>query len=106
MEKTAYRLLKALYKKDMTRGEADSFVGIKDDHILNRYTSFLAKEGLIDFYSIGESISENGTVHDGVQYWRITILGSGYIEQRRKDLLMFWVPYAITTAIAVAALID
>ena len=106
MEKTAYRLLKALYKKNMTRGEADSFVGIKDDNILNRYTSFLAKEGLIDFYSIGESISENGPVHDGVQYWHITILGSGYIEQRRKDLLMFWVPYAITTAIAVAALLD
>lgn len=106
MEKTAYRLLKALYKKDMTRSEADSFVGINDDHILNRYTSFLAKEGLIDFYSIGESISENGTFHDGVQYWRITILGSGYIEQRRKDLLMFWVPYAITTAIAIAALLD
>lgn len=49
MEKTAYRLLKALYKKNMTRGEADSFVGIKDDHELNRYTSFLAKDGLIDF---------------------------------------------------------
>lgn len=36
MEKTAYRLLKALYKNNMTRGEADSFVGIKDDHELKR----------------------------------------------------------------------
>lgn len=105
MEKTAYRLLKTLYKKDMTRSEADRFVGINDDHELNRYTSFLAKDGLIDFYSIGQSISEDGTVLDGVQYWRITILGRGYIEQRRKELLMFWVPYAITTAIAVAALL-
>ena len=106
MEKTAYRLLKALYKKDMTRGEADSFVEIKDDHILNRYTSFLAKDGLIDFYSTEQWIEENGTVHEGTEYWRITILGRGYIEQRRKELLMFWVPYAITTAVAVAALLD
>ena len=28
------------------------------------------------------------------------------IEQRRKELLMFWAPYAITTAIALAALLD
>ena len=38
--------------------------------------------------------------------YKITNEGITYIQQKRKGLLMSWIPYTITTLIAIAALIN
>ena len=46
---------------------------------------------------------DNGeVVLDG---YEITLEGRAFVEQRRRDTRNFWVPYAITTAIALMSLI-
>lgn len=105
MEKVAYRLLKSLYKTDLTKADVDALTEFNDDRKINPYISYLSRDNLITSYSVGEKQDGAGGFLDGVEYLRITLSGRDYIEKRRKELLMFWIPYAITTAIAIAALI-
>lgn len=106
MEKVSYSVLRELYKKtELDIGTINTMTNFKDNEP-NPYTQDLLKDKLVSHYSVGAKSDGAGGFIDGTQYWRITLAGKGYIEKRRKDLLMFWLPYSITTLIAVAALLE
>lgn len=106
MEKVSYRLLKKLYRAESMTAEAvNAFTESKEEKKPNKYTTYLSMDKLIESYVTGQESDGAGGFSDGVTHWRITLRGRDYIEQRRKDLFMFWIPYAITTVLAIAALI-
>lgn len=102
MDKISYKLLKQLYKADLTAASIAALTEA-DTSKPNPYIRALASEGLVSVYSVGDTAT-GADFADGVEYWTITLKGRAYIEGRRKELLSFWLPYAITTTIAVAAL--
>ena len=106
MEKTAYKLLKKLYRTDsMSVDEVNAFTSHTEKNRLNKYVTYLKLDKLIEEFSIGgEPDGAGGTVNSEDRI-RITLYGRDYIEQKRKVFWAFWLPYAITTAIAIAALV-
>lgn len=102
MEKKMYRLLVRFYKSD----------GLTNHQILELEKSSNPGEiasrmaGLEQMKFIQAYYSEPD--QDGYAPalgYQITLDGMAYVEERRRTLLMFWVPYAITTAIAIVALV-
>lgn len=103
MDKKSYRLLKKLYKASHFSYES---VAKRTDHpngnTSDPVTEYLVKNHLIALHSTGK-ISELGEVmHDG---YEITIEGRAYVEQKRRDFLTFFLPYTITTLIALLSLV-
>lgn len=106
MEKVTYKLLKHLYRvESIKKCEVDPFTGHDPKKGENLYTAYLRKAGYIEPRTVGEKV-ENGEFISGVEFWDITLDGRDYIEKRRKDFWMFWLPYGITTIIALAALLS
>jgi len=104
-DKKSYDLLKEFYKVEtMTIDEVNDFTGHQNPNTINRIASFLLADKLIEFVQTSDVEDGKGGWKAGPSYYRITILGRAYVEQRRRDLFSFWVPYAITTAIALASL--
>lgn len=104
-DKKTYNLLKKFYKVEtMTQNEVNAFTGHSELNTINHNASFLMSDKLIEFVKTDDVKDEKGAWREGPGYYRITILGRAYVEQRRRDLCSFWVPYAITTAIALASL--
>lgn len=100
-----YKLLKEIYKVGtMTQDEVNTFTGHKSLHTLSQAALFLMSDRLIEFLQQNSMKDENGNWKEDPGYFRITILGRAYVEQRRRDLFSFWVPYTITTVIALAGL--
>lgn len=105
MEKTTWKLLKHLYHVgSMEKSAIDHFTGHDPKKEANPYTAYLRKAGYIEPRTVGGKV-ENGELISGVEFWDITLDGRDYIEKRRKDFWMFWLPYGITTIIALAALL-
>lgn len=85
--------------------EVNAFTSHTEKNRLNKYVTYLKLDKLIEEFSIGgEPDGAGGTVNSEDRI-RITLYGRDYIEQKRKDFWAFWLPYAITTAIAIAALV-
>lgn len=106
MEKVSYKLLKELYRKDELDIKAvNEITGVKKEGQPNPYAINLSKSHLADSFPVGGKVDGEGGFVDGVEHWRITLEGRDYIERHRKELLTFWLPYAITTLIAIAALL-
>lgn len=105
MEKTALKLLKALYRvDDMKKCDIDQCTSHDPEEGENPYLAYLRKIGFIESRTVGDKI-EGKEIIRGVELWSITLEGRGFIEARRKDFFMFWLPYGITTIIALAALL-
>lgn len=105
-DKKTYKLLKKMYKAEtMTQNEVTVFTKHSNPNTLNRITSFLLTDKLIEYIQESYEKDENGTYKEGAGYYRITILGRAYVEQRRRNLLSFLIPYSITTLIALAGLL-
>ena len=106
MEKMAYKLLKELYKKEkMDRISVNKFTEYKKNDNYNPYISYLMEEKLVVLFSEGGRLDGEGGFVDGVEYLRINLRGREYVEKKRSDLLLFWLPYGITTALAIASLV-
>lgn len=102
MEKVSYRLLKKLYRHgELDITEINELTKLDADH--NYYAYNLRKYGFAD-YCQAEKLNEDGAA-ELVERWFITLEGRAYVEQQRKELRMFWLPYGITTLIAIAALL-
>lgn len=103
VDKSSYRLLKKLYREgEMTAEDVWSFVGHKDG--TSRFcpqTSSLMRTKMIG--SRDEVISDDGM--KATRYFFITLDGMAFVENRRSGIRNFWIPYAITTAIAIASLL-
>lgn len=105
-DKTTYSLLKKLYRcEKMTRNEVYSFIGAKNDLYFNRHISFLLENKMIYKGTEGGSADGAGGFIDGIEVYKIRLRGRAYIEQKRRDLLNFWIPYIITTIVAIAGLL-
>ena len=62
------------------------------------------EEKLVVLLSEGGRLDGEGGFIDGVEYLRINLRGREYVEKKRNDLLLFWLPYGITTVLAIASL--
>lgn len=103
-DKKTYKLLTALYKKEkLSIAEIDAITGEHEDEKQSLYITALL---IAKYISVVTEISnENGVKDYKTVGYKIDIDGKAYVEQRRRDGRNFWVPYAITTFIAVLSLI-
>nr|DAQ61793.1 MAG TPA: hypothetical protein [Caudoviricetes sp.] len=105
MEKKAYKLLKKLYRKSiLSHEEINRLTGFAEDTDPNPYTTYLRVGRYIETVRGNAYIGNNGTLETKT-LWRITLQGRDFIESKRRELLLFWLPYSITTALAIAALL-
>ena len=103
-DKTTYKLLTALYKKgQMTIDEINEITKEDEKSQQSQYVASLLRAGYIS--AITRIIVVNEIKDDELIGYKIKIAGKAYIEQRRRDGRNFWIPYAITTFIAVLSLI-
>ena len=103
LDKKATRLLKALYKTDFLKYEDIKLsTGHSGDYTTDSAIGLLARYGLICVHYTDEQNSFGEYKTDG---YEITIEGRAYIEQKRREFWAFFLPYAITTVIALLSLI-
>ena len=104
LDKKAYKLLDLLYKKDrLTFDEIQSETHEEEKASSSLCVSALCSEKFISAWESSESINDVG---DHKQFgYEITYAGRAYVDQRRRDGRNFWVPYLITTLIAISSLI-
>ena len=104
LDKKAYKLLDLLYKKDrLTFDESQSETHEEEKASSSLCVSALCSEKFISTWESSESINDVG---DHRQFgYEITYAGRAYVDQRRRDGRNFWVPYLITTLIAISSLI-
>lgn len=103
-DKRSTQLLKALYNDGkMSRTGIDKLAGYQENE-LNLVAYELSRCGFIEHVP-GETFADDqGELVEAEGYYRITIHGRAYIEQKRNAALNFWVPYIITTLIALISL--
>lgn len=104
LDKKAYKLLVLFYKKDrLTFDEIQAETHEEERESGSLCVSALCSEKFISTWESSESINDVG---DHKQFgYEITYAGRAYVDQRRRDGRNFWVPYLITTLIAISSLI-
>nr|DAG01734.1 MAG TPA: hypothetical protein [Siphoviridae sp. ctSMg55] len=104
LDKKACKLLDLFYKKDrLTFDEIQSETHEEERASSSLCVSALCSEKFISTWESSESINDVG---DHKQFgYEITYAGRAYVDQRRRDGRNFWVPYLITTLIAISSLI-
>lgn len=106
MDKVSLKILKILYRQERcTYREISKVTGHDEDETPSRNISFLRSQGLISLWYNGELIEENGIKDEKPVGYEIKLAGIAYIQDRNRNLMNFWVPYAITTFIAILSLI-
>ena len=88
LDKTSLKLLKALSKKDLTRAEMAEITGSDK---LEQHLRFLREKKLANSWP-------------GSTAYAITLEGLSFLAERRRQRLLFLLPYAITTFIALLSL--
>lgn len=102
LDKMSYKLLRKLYKTGyLLFAEVRKITKHKDVSCIDPVSSFLLQTNLATLHMTGEISDDGEQINDG---YAITMYGRAYIEQRRHNFLMFLLPYAITTLIALASL--
>lgn len=103
-DKKTYKLLTALYKKgQLSIDEINAITGEDEREHQTQYITSLLKAGYIS--EVNQIVPVNGINDYEAIGYKIEIAGKAYVEQRRRDGRNFWVPYAITTFIAVLSLV-
>lgn len=104
LDKKAYKLLVLFYKKDrLTFDEIQAETHEEERESSSLCVSALCSEKFISTWESSKSINDVG---DHKQFgYEITYAGRAYVDQRRRDGRNFWVPYLITTLIAISSLI-
>jgi len=104
LENKTYKLLKKFYcKKKLTLQQIGKITGANEEELPSEYISELIKNHFISIWETKEIINDLGD-----RKWAgysITLEGSAYVEHQRSEKRNFWVPYLITTAIALLSLI-
>lgn len=102
MEKKMYRLLVQFYKADgLTNHQINELAQADKLGEVGYRTARLEKMKFIQAYYA----EPDRDGYSPVQGYQITLDGMAYVEEHRRTLLMFWIPYTITTGIAIAALV-
>lgn len=104
LDKRAYKLLSIFYKKGrLSFDEIQAETNVDERKSRSQYISALCSDRFIVSWETSESINDVG---DHKQFgYEITYAGRAYVDQRRRDGRNFWVPYLITTLIAISSLI-
>ena len=104
LDKKAYNLLEKKKKKDrLTFDEIQAETHEEERESSSLCVSALCSEKFISTWESSESMNDVG---DHKQFgYEITYAGRAYVDQRRRDGRNFWVPYLITTLIAISSLI-
>lgn len=106
LEKKTYQILKYIYrKKNVTYKELIKMTGVDEANRHSGYVSCLIENKFVRVWESTELIEVDGIREHKVLGLKITLAGSAYVEQKRKDSFLFWVPYSITTFIALMNLI-
>jgi len=102
MEKKMYRLLVRFYRAD---GLTNHQIGeLERSDKPGEVTCRIARLERMKLIQAYYSDPDRDGYASALGY-QITLDGMSYIEEHRRTLLMFWIPYAITTGIAIAALV-
>lgn len=103
IDNRTYKLLKRLYRRGkLTLAEIGKLTGHDEKKNPSRNISALTEKGFISFWNGKQTINDLGD-----REWlgfEITLDGRAYIEQERRTKLNFWLPYTITTVIALLSL--
>lgn len=104
LDKKAYKLLSIFYRKGrLSFDEIQAETNGDEKGSRSQYISALCSERFIASWESSESINDVG---DHKQFgYEITYAGRAYVDQRRRDGRNFWIPYLITTLVAVSSLI-
>lgn len=104
IDNRAYKLLKHIYKKGrLTLSEISQITGVDEAKQPSSITSALKREKFISTWDTDKVIDELGDCEWGG--YAITLEGRAYVEKRRRETRNFWVPYSITTLIALLSLV-
>lgn len=104
LDNKTYRLLKLLYrKKRLSYKRIQKITGTDEEKLRSRHILILFENRFINYWETDEIINDLGDRKLAGYY--ITLEGSAYVEQRKRELYHFWIPYIITTAIALLSLI-
>lgn len=94
LESKSYKLLTTLYKKDaISLDDVVKFTGVSVGYH-NPYMEYLISDGLADIANKGKEPT-----------LKITLKGRAHVEAQRRNTAGFWIPYTITTIIAVASMV-
>lgn len=106
IDKRCYKVLPRLYRhKALSEDYINKITSHKDAKRGNPIISTLLSEHYISkAESNGIPDPEGGWI-ECITSYKITIQGCAYIENRRRDKRNFWVPYILTTLIALLSLI-
>lgn len=103
-DRQTYSLLLDFYKNGQLKFDYLCSKAKHDEKLSpSKYISALKRAGMISGWESETVVnSQNDREWLGLE---ITLAGRAYVEQKRRELLQFWVPYAITTFIAISSLI-
>lgn len=104
-----YLLLEHLYDFGrMSEDELFHFTRHANPRMIEPLSRFLMTNNMIKSYNEGGTPDGSGGTIGGTRYYEITLVGKAYVENRRKRIQekrLEKIRYAITTGIAVVALI-
>ncbi len=100
LDNTSYKLLKRFYKENRLSLEAVNAIDKNGNVSPPSKVEMLLKAGFVAYIFVISDIGEN--IPAALE---ITLDGRAYVENRRRNAAGFWLPYAITTLIALSSLI-
>lgn len=106
LDKKSYKVLKDLYKKKQcTFLDIAKITSCDEIKSSSKYISELSKNHFVEFWSSDELIEIDGVKEHKQLGYSISLAGEAYVEQHRREMRNFWIPYSITTFIAALSLI-
>lgn len=104
IDKRTYKLLKRLYRRErLTLAEVEKITGHGGRNQRSQCVEALTKAHYISCWH-GDKIIDDLGDREWIGF-EITLDGRAYIEQERRTRMNFWLPYTITTVIALMSLI-
>ena len=104
IDKQSLKVLKIIYSKKLTVKEIAAKLKLNKEDA-QKLVNFLNSEKYIELELEG-LYSFFGDNNDRIVNYKASEKGRAYIENIKIELLTHWIPYAVTTLIAIAALIN
>lgn len=101
-----YKLLKYLYHQKFLSGNIASLVEhFIPDRYRKYYVEFHPLEIFPDQFLTENLIASGYIVNSADDAWKLTPIGEAYVEEQRTSQRRQWLPFCITTVIAIAAFV-